>query len=58
MTSPEFSPHGFQIPRPVGLPASEQVWEQAEKYGSDSKAVSTAMCHALVELEDLIRSRP
>lgn len=55
MTSAEYTSHGFRIPRPVGLPASEKVWEAAESYGAESHAVSRALFKALMELEQLVR---
>lgn len=58
MTSAEFTPHGFKIPRPVGLPASEKVWEAAETFGAESQAVSRALFHAVMEIERVVRSQP
>ncbi|WKK13865.1 hypothetical protein QYN14_09975 [Rhodococcus ruber] len=51
--SPEpqpYSEHGFRVPRPDGE-IGGKIWDAAETYGKDSKAVAAALFHAVVALE-------
>lgn len=51
--SPEpqpYSDHGFRVPRPDGEIAGK-IWDAAETYGKDARAVVEALFHAVIALE-------
>jgi hypothetical protein len=51
--------HRLKGARPDDLPLSAAVWDAADRYGNDSKAVVQALYEALKQLEsDSIASRP